>query len=55
MGLPAEFVQLATDKVARINDAYDRICQHRSARRDVAPKWYHGAEAPFFRQSAGRS
>jgi len=42
MGLPAEFVQLATDKVARINDAYDRICQQRQVRGDVAPKWYHG-------------
>jgi DnaJ-domain-containing protein 1 len=42
MGLPAEFVQLANDKVARINDAYDRICKHRQARGDVSPKWYHG-------------
>jgi DnaJ-domain-containing protein 1 len=42
MGLPAEFVQLATDKVARINDAYDRICQQRQLRGDVTPKWYHG-------------
>ena len=42
MGLPAEFVQLATEKVARINDAYDRICKQRQVRGDVAPKWYHG-------------
>jgi DnaJ-domain-containing protein 1 len=42
MGLPPEFVQLATDKVARINDAYDRICQQRQVRGDVRPKWYHG-------------
>lgn len=42
MGLPTEFLQLANDKVARINDAYDRICKHRQARGDVSPKWYHG-------------
>jgi len=42
MGLPPEFVQLANDKVARINDAYDRICQQRSVRPEAAPKWYHG-------------
>ena len=42
MGLPAEFVQLANEKLARINDAYDRICKQRQARGDVAPKWYHG-------------
>ena len=42
MGLPAEFVQLANEKVARINDAYDRICKHRQVSGDVAPKWYHG-------------
>ncbi|HUL07481.1 MAG TPA: DnaJ domain-containing protein [Candidatus Acidoferrum sp.] len=42
LGLPAEFVQLANDKVARINDAYDRICKHRQTRGDVGPKWYHG-------------
>ena len=42
MGLPSEFVQLANDKIARINDAYDRICKQRQARGDVAPKWYHG-------------
>jgi len=42
MGLPAEFVQLANDKVARINDAYDRICRQRQARGNAAPKWYHG-------------
>lgn len=42
MGLPSEFVQLANDKVARINDAYDRICQQRQTRTDTTPKWYHG-------------
>ena len=42
MGLPAEFLQLANDKVARINDAYERICKHRQVRGDVSPKWYHG-------------
>ena len=42
MGLPAEFVQLANEKLARINDAYDRICHQRQARGDVSPKWYHG-------------
>ena len=28
-GLPQEFIDLATEKLARINDAYDRICCHR--------------------------
>jgi DnaJ-domain-containing protein 1 len=42
MGLPPEFVQLANDKLARINDAYDRICQQRSVRPEAGPKWYHG-------------
>src|SRR5262249_11845194 len=42
IGLPAEFVQLANEKVARINDAYDRICRQRQARGDATPKWYHG-------------
>jgi DnaJ-domain-containing protein 1 len=42
MGLPTEFVQLATEKLARINDAYERICKQRQTRGDVAPKWYHG-------------
>ena len=28
-GLPQEFVDLATEKLATINDAYDRICQQR--------------------------
>jgi hypothetical protein len=35
-------VQLANEKLARINDAYDRICQQRQGRGDVSPKWYHG-------------
>jgi DnaJ-domain-containing protein 1 len=42
MGLPPEFVQLANEKVARINDAYDRICQQRQSHATAAPKWYHG-------------
>ena len=42
MGLPAEFTQLANDKLARINDAYDRICEQRRSRPATAPKWYHG-------------
>lgn len=42
MGLPTEIVQLATEKVARINEAYDRICQQRQTRADTAPKWYPG-------------
>jgi DnaJ like chaperone protein len=28
-GLPQEFVDLATEKLATINDAYDRICRQR--------------------------
>ena len=28
-GLPQEFIDLATDKLASINDAYDRICRRR--------------------------
>jgi DnaJ like chaperone protein len=28
-GLPQEFIDLATEKLASINDAYDRICRHR--------------------------
>lgn len=42
MGLPTEIVQLASEKVARINDAYERICQQRLARGETAPKWYPG-------------
>jgi DnaJ-domain-containing protein 1 len=42
MGLPTEIVQLASDKIARINEAYERICQQRKNRADAAPKWYHG-------------
>ena len=42
MGLPPEFAQIANDKVARLNDAYDRIRQQRSTRTQTAPKWYHG-------------
>jgi len=42
MGLPPEFVQLANDKVARINDAYDRIKQLRGSQPQVQPKWYPG-------------
>jgi len=42
MGLPPEFVQLANDKVARINDAYDRIKQLRGSQPQAQPKWYPG-------------
>ena len=42
MGLPPEFVQLANDKVARINDAYDRIKQQRGNQKQAQPKWYPG-------------
>jgi DnaJ-domain-containing protein 1 len=42
MGLPPEFVQLANDKVARINDAYDRIKEQRGNQKQVQPKWYPG-------------
>src|SRR5215475_2603195 len=42
MGLPPEFVQLANDKVARINDAYDRIKQLRGSQPQTQPKWYPG-------------
>ena len=31
-GLPQEFVDLATEKLATINDAYDRICRQRGFR-----------------------
>src|SRR5215475_16014782 len=42
MGLPSEFVQLANDKVARINAAYDRIREQRGNQKQVQPKWYPG-------------
>jgi hypothetical protein len=42
MGLPVEFVQLANEKVARINDAYDRIREQRAGRSQAQPKWYPG-------------
>jgi len=28
-GMPADFIEVATDELAAINDAYDRICKHR--------------------------
>jgi len=42
MGLPLEFIQLANDKVARINDAYDRIKELRGSQKPAQPKWYPG-------------
>ena len=31
-GMPDDFVQLATDKMASINAAYDRVCEQRGIR-----------------------
>lgn len=31
-GVPEEFIETATDKIARINDAWDRICKQRGFR-----------------------
>ena len=42
LGLSPELVKYAHERMSRINDAYDRICQQRQLRGDVAPKWYHG-------------
>jgi DnaJ-domain-containing protein 1 len=42
MGLPHEFVALGNEKVARINDAYDRIRKLREVTPVGQPKWYHG-------------
>jgi len=42
MGLPLEFVQLANEKIARINDAYDRIKEQRGNQKPAQPKWYPG-------------
>jgi hypothetical protein len=42
MGMPPEFVHLATDKLARINDAFERITQLRQAKAAIQPKWYPG-------------
>ena len=42
MGLPLEFVQLANEKIARINDAYDRIKEQRGNQKQTQPKWYPG-------------
>ena len=42
MGMPADFVQLANEKLARINDAYDRIQEGRAKIEAAKPKWVMG-------------
>lgn len=42
MGMPADFVQLANEKLARINDAYDRIQESRAQIEAAKPKWVMG-------------
>jgi len=42
MGMPADFVQLANEKLARINDAYDRITAARAQIEAAKPKWVMG-------------
>ena len=42
MGMPADFVQLANEKLARINDAYDRIKEARAQVEAAKPKWVMG-------------
>jgi len=42
MGMPADFVQLANEKLSRINDAYDRINESRSQAEAAKPKWVMG-------------
>jgi DnaJ-domain-containing protein 1 len=42
MGMPADFVQLANEKLARINDAYDRIQEGRAQAEAAKPKWVMG-------------
>jgi len=42
MGMPADFVQLANEKLARINDAYDRIQEARAQVEAAKPKWVMG-------------
>jgi DnaJ-domain-containing protein 1 len=42
MGMPAEFVQLANEKLARINDAHDRIQEGRAQIEAAKPKWVMG-------------
>lgn len=42
MGMPADFVQLANEKLARINDAYDRIQEARAQLEAAKPKWVMG-------------
>jgi len=42
MGLPPEFIQLGNEKLARINDAYDRIKETRANKPESGPKWYPG-------------
>ena len=42
MGMPADFVQLANEKLARINDAHDRIQAGRAQAEAAKPKWVMG-------------
>jgi DnaJ-domain-containing protein 1 len=42
MGMPADFVQLANEKLSRINDAYDRIQAARAQAEAAKPKWVMG-------------
>ena len=42
MGMPADFVQLANEKLARINDAHDRIQEGRAQIEAAKPKWVMG-------------
>lgn len=42
MGLPAEFMQLANDKMARINDAFERICEQRKVVQEKQQTWVRG-------------
>lgn len=42
MGMPADFVALANEKLSRINDAYDRIKEARTQAEASKPKWVMG-------------
>jgi DnaJ like chaperone protein len=42
MGMPADFVALANEKLSRINDAYDRIKEARTQAEAAKPKWVMG-------------
>ncbi len=42
MGLPREFIQLATEKMARINDAFDRLKKMKNWTVEAAPQWMPG-------------